>query len=71
MKRGSVSIGPLSANSAGIRHHIPQRVELDAPDRVTNAMSREPLDLRALWAGSALRPGCQQFLQYRSVGTGC
>lgn len=56
MTRGSRSaIGPLSPNSVNQPHYI-VRHEFAHPDRVTNALVREPLQLSKLWT-AAPRPG--------------
>lgn len=60
-------LGPMSKNSAHLKHFIPERVELDIPTRVTNSSSLQPLRLAAMWAGSESRPGCQDHRQFKSL----
>lgn len=66
-----VSIGPLGGKaSANIPHYSPPKTQFTTPTYVCAATSREPLKLQELWRGSELRPGCQQFRKYSSIG-GC
>jgi hypothetical protein len=49
----STSIGPMSKNSANVPHFIAPRQEFDIPQRVTNASSRQSLDLSKECLGQA------------------
>jgi hypothetical protein len=64
------SIGPMSKNSANVPHFIAPRQEFDIPQRVTNASSRQSLDLAKEWA-SAKRPGSMDAFSLKSRGCGC
>jgi hypothetical protein len=68
-KPGSIAIGPLSPRGPG-KHYFHREV-LDVPDRVTNAMSRQTLDLADEWKRAANRPGSLDFMQCKSRGIGC
>lgn len=63
-------IGPLSPKGSG-RHWVEPPLNLPAPTAITNATSTTPLDLSRLWANSAQRPGCNDFLKHRSRGLRC
>jgi hypothetical protein len=65
-----IRIGPLRAGGPG-SHMKLQRFDLAQPTVVTNATSTKPLDLVALWAGSAMRPGALHFKTLPSRGQGC
>jgi hypothetical protein len=69
-RRSNTSIGPLSANSFSVPHFIAPRQEFDIPQRVTNASSRQSLDLAKEWA-SAKRPGSMDAFSLKSRGCGC
>jgi len=69
-KRGALHIGPLSPDGVG-SHFNPGRITFTTPDRITNAGSKEPLSLSALWSGAALRPGCMDAYSKASKGLGC
>ncbi len=63
-------IGPMSANSANVPHYMPERVEFDIPERVTNAGVRAPLLLSSIWKVPT-RPGAMDAFSFLSKGTGC
>jgi hypothetical protein len=69
-RKPTLCIGPLSPKGQG-RHWIEPPLNLPPPQTITNATSTAPLDLTRLWANSAQRPGCNDFLKHRSRGLGC
>jgi hypothetical protein len=60
----------LTPRPYGSQKYKPAPVVFDIPEFICAATSREPLSLKKLWAGSALRPNCQDFLKFPSRG-GC
>ncbi len=61
-RKTTIDIGPLRAGGAG-RHHYPQRIELDQPQRVTNSSQRDPYT-PPTWN---VRAGASDHLQHRSL----
>lgn len=61
----SAHIGPMSKNSVNVPHFIAPRTEFDIPTRVTNASSRDPLSLSAIWTAPH-RLGSLDFLRHGS-----
>lgn len=70
-KPHQTAIGPLSNRSADVKHFIPPRESFDTPERITSFSKGGTYSQKADWANSAQRPGCQDFLQFRSRGFGC
>lgn len=68
MKKRSNAIGPMSKNSAHVPHYIPQRVNLDIPDRITNASSTGRWSYSAIVSGGNSRPGCMDAYSLPSRG---
>jgi hypothetical protein len=63
-------MGPLSPSGEG-KHYTPERQSFAHPTRVTNATTDGTLSLKALWANSAIRPGCMDAFSLASKGCGC
>ena len=68
MKRRQSAIGPMSKNSADVPHFIAERVELETPDRLTNASTRDPLNLAWEWRRCIPRPGSLHAFTLPSKG---
>jgi hypothetical protein len=62
-------LGPLGPKGTA-RHYVAPRIVFDDPQRVTNAMQKDPLDLSHEWRNSAARPGAEDHRQHRSLMTG-
>ena len=70
LHRSMLPIGPLTLGKEG-KHFIPPKQEWSAPDRVTNALAKGSYSQQEEWKNAAQRPGCLDFLKFRSRGTGC
>lgn len=55
-------------NHAFTTDKLPARVELDIPQRITNASIRQPLSLKGLWTNpEVIRPGSTKAFSLPSV----
>lgn len=70
-RRSNTQIGPLSKNSEHVPHWTPPKQTFETPTRVTNASTTAAYSQKADWSNSAHRPGCLDFLRFRSRGFGC
>lgn len=70
-KPHQTAIGPMSSRSANLPHYIAPRVDFAQPERITSFAKGGTYSQKADWSNSAHRPGCLDFLRFRSRGFGC
>lgn len=70
-KRTTNLATPLPNSLTANKFWLQTGVVLEAPDRVTNASVRAPLDTSTAYRKPPARQGAEDFLKYRSFGSGC